>query len=103
MTLNLPKEAMYLCWNVLLAILQYNCIQNIYVYLLQKREETALSLAATASVARVLDLAKGGDYPISPNKQIIYLMAVLLGLGVPFAGIFLSSLLNNKIQSQTSS
>ncbi|RZJ58413.1 MAG: polysaccharide biosynthesis tyrosine autokinase [Hymenobacter sp.] len=74
--------------------------QNIYVYLLQKREETALSLAATASAARVLDLAKGGDYPISPNKQIVYLMAMLLGLGVPFAGIFLGSALNNKIQSQ---
>jgi tyrosine-protein kinase Etk/Wzc len=74
--------------------------QNIYVYLLQKREETALALAATASVARVLDLAKGGDYPISPNKQIIYLMSILIGLGVPFAGIFLSSALNSKIQSQ---
>ena len=74
--------------------------QNIYVYLLQKREETALALAATASVARVLDLAKGGDYPISPNKQVIYLMALLLGLGVPFAGIYLGSALNNKIQSQ---
>ncbi|RZK42727.1 MAG: polysaccharide biosynthesis tyrosine autokinase [Hymenobacter sp.] len=74
--------------------------QNIYVYLLQKREETALALAATASAARVLDLAKGGDYPISPNKQIIYLMAALLGLAAPFAGIFIGSVLNNKIQSQ---
>jgi tyrosine-protein kinase Etk/Wzc len=74
--------------------------QNIYVYLLQKREETALALAATASVARVLDFSKGGDYPISPNKQIIYLMSILIGLGVPFAGVFLSSVLNSKIQSQ---
>jgi tyrosine-protein kinase Etk/Wzc len=74
--------------------------QNIYVYLLQKREETALSLAATASVARVLDSAKGGDYPISPNRQVIYLMAVLLGIGLPFAAIYLAGLFNNKIQSQ---
>jgi tyrosine-protein kinase Etk/Wzc len=74
--------------------------QNIYVYLLQKREETALSLAATASAARVLDLAKGSDYPISPNKQTIYLMALLLGLGVPFGAIYLTRLLNNKVRSQ---
>ncbi|SFQ83576.1 GumC family protein [Hymenobacter arizonensis] len=74
--------------------------QNIYMYLLQKREETALSLAATASAARVLDFAKGGDYPISPNKQTIYLMAVLLGLGLPMGGIYLSGLLNNKVRTQ---
>jgi tyrosine-protein kinase Etk/Wzc len=74
--------------------------QNIYVYLLQKREETALSLAATASVARVIDPAMGGDYPISPNGQTIYLMALLLGLGIPFAAIYVSSLLNNKVQTQ---
>ena len=74
--------------------------QNIYVYLLQKREETALSLAATASVARVLDPAMGGDYPISPNGRMIYLMALLLGLVVPFTGIYLQSLLNNKVQTQ---
>ncbi|MBC6609127.1 polysaccharide biosynthesis tyrosine autokinase [Hymenobacter sp. BT188] len=74
--------------------------QNIYVYLLQKREETALSLAATASVARVLDPAMGGDYPISPNGQTIYLIALLVGLGLPLAGIYISTLLNNKVQTQ---
>ncbi|NML63656.1 polysaccharide biosynthesis tyrosine autokinase [Hymenobacter sp. RP-2-7] len=74
--------------------------QNIYSYLLQKREETALTLAATASVARVLDPAMGGDFPISPNTQTIYLMSLLLGLGMPFAGIYFASLLNNKVQTQ---
>lgn len=74
--------------------------QNIYSYLLQKREETAISLAATASVARVLDSAMGGDYPISPNRQSVYLIALLLGLGIPIAGIFVANLLNNKVQLQ---
>jgi capsular exopolysaccharide synthesis family protein len=79
---------------------QQSIKQTIYSYLLQKREETAISLAATASVARVLDPAMGGDYPVSPNGQSIYLMAVLLGLGIPFAGLYVSSLLNNKVQYQ---
>jgi tyrosine-protein kinase Etk/Wzc len=74
--------------------------QNIYVYLLQKREETALSLAASASAARVLDPATGGDYPISPNRQSIYLIAVLLGLGLPFAAIYVANWLNTKVQTQ---
>jgi tyrosine-protein kinase Etk/Wzc len=79
---------------------QQSIKQNIYSYLLQKREETALSLAATASIARVIDPAMGGDYPISPNSRMIYLMAILIGLGLPFAGIYISDLLNNKVQTQ---
>jgi tyrosine-protein kinase Etk/Wzc len=79
---------------------QQSIKQNIYSYLLQKREETAISLAATASVARVLDPAMGGNYPISPNGQVIYLMSLLLGLGLPFAGIYISRVLNNKVQAQ---
>jgi tyrosine-protein kinase Etk/Wzc len=79
---------------------QQSIKQNIYSYLLQKREETALTLAATASIARVIDPAMGGDFPISPNGQTIYLMALLLGLGLPFAVIYLNGLLNNKILRQ---
>ena len=74
--------------------------QNIYSYLLQKREETALNLAATSSAARVLDPAMGSDRPISPSGQNIYMIALLLGLGVPFAGIYFGSLLNDKVRSQ---
>ena len=79
---------------------QQSIKQNIYSYLLQKREETALSLAATASTARVIDPAMGGDFPISPNGRSIYLVALLLGLGIPFVGIYARDLLNNKVQTQ---
>ena len=79
---------------------QQSIKQNIYSYLLQKREETALSLASTASIARVIDPAMGGDYPINPNRQAIYLIAVLLGLGIPFGVIYIRELLNNKVQVQ---
>lgn len=74
--------------------------QNLYLYLLQKREESALSLAANISNSRIIDPAIATDYPISPNKQTIYLMSILLGLTIPFAGIFLKDLLNDKVQTQ---
>ncbi|GAA4439487.1 tyrosine-protein kinase [Pontibacter saemangeumensis] len=74
--------------------------QNLYLYLLQKREESALSLAANISNSRIIDPALATDYPISPNKQTIYLMSLLLGLGIPFAGIFIKDLLNDKVQVQ---
>jgi tyrosine-protein kinase Etk/Wzc len=74
--------------------------RNVYAYLLQKREETSLSLAATVSAARVLDSAMGGDFPISPNRQATYLMALLFGLSLPALCIYGLGLLNNKVQTQ---
>ncbi|MEJ8800537.1 GumC family protein [Pontibacter sp. H249] len=79
---------------------QQSIKQNLYLYLLQKREESAMSLAANGSNSRVIDPAISTSYPVRPNKQTIYLMSLLLGLGLPFAGVFLKELLNVKIQSQ---
>ena len=74
--------------------------QNLYSYLLQKREETAISLAANVSNSRIIDPARATDYPISPNRQTIYLISLLIGLAVPFAGLFLKDTLNNTVQVQ---
>jgi tyrosine-protein kinase Etk/Wzc len=45
--------------------------EELYLYLLQKREETAISLAATEPNARVIDTAKAGKVPISPSRSKI--------------------------------
>lgn len=73
--------------------------QGLYLYLLQKREESAVSLAAAISISRVLDPAMASDQPVKPKKQIIYLLAILLGLGVPFAFIYVRDLFNDKIET----
>jgi len=74
--------------------------EELYLYLLQKREETAISLAATEPNARVIDVAKAGKFPISPKKKIIYLAGMLLGLLVPFGIIYADDLLDTKIKSK---
>ena len=79
---------------------QQSIKQNIYSYLLQKREETAISLAATTTMARVIDPATGGDSPTGTESRSLYLAALLLGLGVPFAIVYLINALNNKVRSQ---
>jgi capsular exopolysaccharide synthesis family protein len=71
---------------------------NLYLYLLQKREESALALEATVSKSRMLDPAIVDDIPVSPKKSLIYLFAVIVGLGVPFSGIYIKNELNDKIQ-----
>lgn len=71
--------------------------EGLYLYLLQKREESALSLAATVSNFRVID-PPSVSYPIGPNVPLLYFIAVLLGLGFPFGILYIRNLLNDKIQ-----
>lgn len=74
--------------------------EELYLYLLQKREETAISLAATVPNARVIDSAKTSKTPISPKRGVTYSVAILLGLLIPFLVIYIISLLDTKIKSR---
>jgi uncharacterized protein involved in exopolysaccharide biosynthesis len=48
--------------------------ESLYLYLLQKREETELSLAVTISNSKTIDAAYSSEQIISPKKQIIYII-----------------------------
>ena len=72
--------------------------QELYNYLLQKREETALSLSATLPTSRVVDAPAADSNPVSPKTSFIYLVAFLLGIALPASGIFLKDMLNTKVQ-----
>ena len=72
--------------------------QTLYLFLLQKREEAAINLAITEPSIKVVEYALSGGAPISPNSKNIYLMALVLGLALPFGVIYGVNLLNTKIK-----
>jgi tyrosine-protein kinase Etk/Wzc len=74
--------------------------EELYLYLLQKREETAISLSATEPNARVIDAAKASHIPVAPKKKIMYLVAFIIGILIPFGTIYLKDLLDTKIKSR---
>ena len=57
--------------------------ETLYLYLLNKREENALSQAMADNNARVIDGAEGSNAPISPNRNRILLLGILVGVAIP--------------------
>lgn len=74
--------------------------ESLFLFLLQKREEAALSSAVTSDIAKVVDYAYTIPIPVSPKTQIIYLGALLIGLILPFGGLYIFFLLDTKINSK---
>ncbi|WP_458628890.1 GumC family protein [Winogradskyella sp. PC D3.3] len=74
--------------------------QTLYLFLLQKREEAAINLAITEPSIKVVEYAISGGTPISPNSRSTYLIALVLGLIVPFGVIYASELLDTKIKGR---
>ena len=74
---------------------------GLYLMLLQKREENAIVLAATANNAKIIDEALADGSPVSPKRMTIYLAALLLGIGIPVGIIYLISLTKFKIEGRT--
>lgn len=76
--------------------------ESLYLYLLQRREESQVALASTAPKSKVIDSAYlVDDKPISPNKLKIYLAALILGLLLPFSAVYAHGLVDNKIHSKS--
>ncbi len=74
---------------------------GLYLMLLQKREENAITLASTANNARIVDEAQAGLLPVSHKGKLIYLIAFVLGIAIPVGIIYIIELLRYKIEDRS--
>lgn len=73
---------------------------GLYLMLLQKREKNAITLASTANNARIVDEALADAIPVSPKGKMIYLVALILGVALPVAVIYIIELFKYKIEGR---
>jgi tyrosine-protein kinase Etk/Wzc len=82
----------------LLEISREQSIKNgIYSFLLQKREESALSFSSKVSDSRIVDKAQASILPVSPNRKSIYLLAIFAPLALVIFLINIRELLSGKV------
>ena len=72
---------------------------NLFVFLLQKREETALTQAAVAPKAKIVSEPYSSDVPVAPKRAVILLAFFLVGCVLPVGAIFVRDLFHTSIES----
>jgi len=76
---------------------EQNVKTGLYQYLLQKREETALSLSTTMPTSQIIDKPAYNTTPISPNSQLLYFCGFIIGCIIPVGFIYVKELFNTKV------
>lgn len=79
---------------------QQDIKESLYLYLLEKREETAITLGMSTANAKIIDYAYTQNTPVAPKRKVIYLAALLLGLAIPMGYIYANNMMDNKIHSK---
>ncbi|MET3035622.1 polysaccharide biosynthesis tyrosine autokinase [Chryseobacterium sp. NRRL B-14859] len=80
---------------------QQNLKEQLFLFLLQKREENAINLSVNVPKAKIVNPAYTIDAPVSPKKMIILLAAIVLGLLIPFVIFYLFFIWDDKIYSRS--
>ena len=74
--------------------------EELYLYLLNKREENEIALNVVEGNARIIDPAYGSNSPIAPQTSTILILALLLGLAIPLAILYIIEILNTTIRGR---
>lgn len=73
---------------------QQSLKEALYTYLLNKREEVALQQAINEANVRLVEGPIGGEAPIKPKSAMIMLVALIIGLAIPTAILWIKRMLD---------
>jgi len=93
---NVPKNER----NYLDLARQQKIKEELFIFLMQKGEETAISKTYNTPNSTNIDPPKSGTSPISPNKMIYYAAGIFFGLIIPAGWVYAQYLLNSRIDSK---
>ncbi|MFY0643036.1 MAG: polysaccharide biosynthesis tyrosine autokinase [Bacteroidia bacterium] len=79
---------------------QQSIKENLYLFLLEKRETAALNSEVIAPSVKVVDYAYTNPGPVSPNKKAKYIVAFFIGLIIPIGLVYLKHLFDTKVHSK---
>jgi len=79
---------------------QQDIKENLFLLLLQKREEAAISYAVTAPSVKIVDYGLTSSIPVSPKKTIVYALSLIAGMFLPFALLYIRFALDSKIRDR---
>ncbi|MBK1897732.1 GumC family protein [Chryseobacterium paridis] len=79
---------------------QQNLKEQLFLFLLQKREENAINLSVNVPKAKIVNPAFTEDIPVSPKKSLVLLGAIVLGVLIPFAIFYFFFMWDDKIYSR---
>ncbi len=71
--------------------------EQLYLFLLQRREEAAIAFAVTGPVAKVIDPAFTIPSPVDPKPWLILVGGFLIGLILPLIILFVKFMLDTKV------
>ena len=80
---------------------QQKITQDLYVYLLEKREENELASLINVGNTRLIMNPNGSSQPVAPNKLMILIAALVFGCGIPFAFFFLQKMLDTTVKTKS--
>ncbi|ASO06671.1 GumC family protein [Arenibacter algicola] len=82
---------------------QQQTTEQLYLYLLQKREESQITFASASPKSKIIDTAYlTSVFPVSPKKSLILLASMILGFFIPFSVIYIKGLFDNKVENKVS-
>jgi len=79
---------------------KFNLNNILYNFLLQRRAEAQIQKASNKPDNEIIDQARADLQPVAPNVRLVFLIALVMGIAMPYSLIYLNGIIRNKVSSE---